>query len=154
MKTGPDRKHTQLPSSGDPFHLGGPVQPAPKGSMAAPPSLAQARMAAAERALAPPPKAVNTETSDLLDAIARQPATHAPEQHFGPGEQTAAPTPQRVTAYQAEGDPSRYEVDPDGSITIKNGGEVMGTVSSGSAYNAIMGQIASGQLQPASPDEA
>lgn len=60
--------------------------------------------------------------------------------------------PAKPGVYGADGDPYAYRLNDDGSVTILQGPTGQGhTLSKGVAYDAILGQIVSGQLALAGP---
>lgn len=139
MKTDPDRKYPVQYNENDPFKLGGkPIPPQPKGSMAQiePRSaLAQAKRAAIAKAMPIDPGQPSLELG----------------QSQGPDEGTPAPEPKGTFTYQAEGDPYKYQLNPDASIQLTDGTGQSMTLKEGPAFQAIMGQIANGQLKPTEP---
>lgn len=66
-------------------------------------------------------------------------------------EETPAPTPQPTAVYEAEGDPYKYQLNPDQSVTLIQNGAPGETLKEGPAYTAIMAQIKSGQLKGGPP---
>jgi hypothetical protein len=82
---------------------------------------------------------------ELSSATPMPPAEEPPEETSG----SASPPP--PGEYKAEGDPWTYEVGADGKITVsKDGGEPIPVEPGTKAYNAIAGQVKSGQLKQAS----
>lgn len=103
--------------------------------------MTQARNAAASRAMGQDEPMPNPE-----------PSLPPPEGGM-PNPEGDLPAPSQSKTYGSEGDPYEYQVNPDGSVKIISGptGEGM-DLKTGPAYQAIMGQIASGQLKPKAED--
>lgn len=123
----------------------------------------QARQAAAERALNPmanPMPAIDKAMTPPTDNSLWAPGGpmygkgRMPDRPELPEGETAAPEPKGTFQYGAEGDPYDYQLNPDASVTIKTGPTGEGaTLKEGAAYQAIMAQIASGQLKPKNPEQ-
>jgi hypothetical protein len=93
--------------------------------------LSGARNAAAESAMAPPVEEEAVEEEEEVVETA-----------------PAAPAAPKPGTYTADGDPYTYKVDGDGSVTIMEGPTGSGQkLTKGAAYDAIVGQIRSGQLK-------
>lgn len=81
--------------------------------------------------------------ADQPEPEAAEPAAAPP-----PPETGGSAPPPSPGKYKAEGDPWTYEVGADGQITVsKDGGEPIPVEPGTKAYNAIAGQVKSGQLK-------